>query len=75
MSEGAWKHSGMQTTSYPCDLTEAQWAVLEPMLPKTKPRGRPPTPARTLFNAILYVLRGGIPWRFLPKDYGPWQTA
>lgn len=65
----------MRTTSYPSDLTEAQWAVLEPLLPKAQRRGRPPTPARTLFNAILYVLRSGIPWRFLPKDYGPWQTV
>ena len=75
MSEGVWKNGRMQTTSYPSDLTDAQWALLEPMLPKTKPLGRPPTPARTLFNAILYVLRGGIPWRFVPKDYGPWQTV
>ena len=72
---GVWKNGGMQETSYPSDLTEAQWALLEPMLPKTKPRGRPPTSARTLFNALLYVLRGGIPWRFVPKDYGPWQTV
>lgn len=65
----------MQTTSYPSDLSDAQWALLEPLLPKVQPRGRPPTPARTIFNATLYVLRGGIAWRFLPKDYGPWQTV
>jgi putative transposase len=28
-----------------------------------------------MFNAILYVLRGGIPWRLLPKDFGPWETG
>ncbi len=65
----------MQTTSYPSDLTDAQWALLEPMLPKTNPLGRPPSPGRPIFNGILYVLRGGIPWRFLPTEYGPWQTV
>ena len=65
----------MQTTTYPSDLSDPQWALLAPMLPKIQPRGRPPTPARTLFNGIFYVLRGGIQWRFLPKDYGPWQTV
>jgi transposase len=58
----------MQTTSYPSDLTAAQWALLEPMLPKTKPLGRPPSPVRPICNGILYGLRGGIPGRFLPKD-------
>ena len=65
----------MQTTSYPSDLSDPQWSLLEPLLPKIQPLGRPPTPARTIFNGILYVLRGGIAWRFLPKDYGPWQTV
>jgi putative transposase len=65
----------MQTTSYPSELTAAQWALLEPMLPKTSPLGRPPSPVRPIFNGILYVLRGGIPGRFVPKDYGPWQTV
>ena len=67
---------GMQTTSYPSDLTDAQWARLEPMLrPARKTLGRPPAEARTMVHAIFYVTRRGIPWRFLPKEYGPWQTA
>lgn len=66
----------MTATSYPSDLTDAQWARLEPLLrPARKTRGRPPTTARTIINALLYVTRGGIPWRFLPKEYGPWQTV
>lgn len=65
----------MQNSSYPSDLTDAQYALLEPMLPKPSKRGRPPGPARTMFNAILYVVRGGIPWRFLPTAYGPWETV
>ena len=76
MSGGVWKNGRMQTTSYPSDLTDAQWAPLELMLPKNQTAGPPrrPRPA-TLFNAILCVLRGGIPGRFVPKDYGPWQTV
>lgn len=65
----------MQTTSYPSDLSDPQWAVLEPLLPKAADRGRPPTAPRCIFNAILYVLRGGIQWRALPKEYGPWPTV
>lgn len=65
----------MQTTFYPSELSDPQWVLLEPMFPKIPPLGRPPTPARTIFNGILHVLRGGIPWRFLPTDYGPWQTV
>ena len=75
MSEWDWQIGGMQTISYPSDVTDAQWALLEPMLPKPNPLGRPPSPGRPIFNGILYVLRGGIQWRFLPKEYGPWQTV
>jgi transposase len=32
-------------------------------------------PLREIVNAIFYVLRGGIPWRFLPKEFPPWQTV
>jgi putative transposase len=66
----------MLSTSYPSDLTDPQWALLEPKLrPVKRGLGRPPADARTMINGILYVLRGGIPWRFLPKGYGPWQTV
>lgn len=75
MSEPVRENGGMQKSFYPTDLTDAQWAVLEPMLPKAKTRGRPASNARIMFNAILYVLRGGIPWRFVPKDFGPWETV
>jgi putative transposase len=66
----------MLLTSYPSDLTDPQWALLAPKLrPVQHSLGRPPADARTMVNGILYVLRGGIPWRFLPKGYGPWQTV
>jgi len=65
----------MLNSSYPSDLTDAQFALLESMLPKHNRRGRPASDPRIMFNGILYVVRGGIPWRFLPKTYGPWETV
>ncbi len=58
------------------DLTDAEWAVLEPLLPPPSPVGRPPTwPMRTIVEAIFYVLRGGVPWRMLPSCFPPRQTV
>ncbi|WP_370444065.1 IS5 family transposase [Streptomyces sp. Root264] len=55
------------------DLTDAQWAVLEPLLPKGKKPGRPPTWARRqLIDGTRFPVRTGIPWRDLPTEYGPW---
>jgi putative transposase len=66
----------MPRRRYPSDLTDAEWAVLAPLVPAPKPGGRPPKHARReVVDAILYVLRGGIAWRALPHDYPPWQTA
>lgn len=45
------------------------------MLPKPRKRGRPPTDRRIVLNAILYVLKGGIPWRLMPASFPPWQTV
>ena len=61
---------------YPSDLTEAEWAILEPLVPQAKPGGHPRTVnIREVVNGIFYVLRGGIPWRFLPKEFPPWPTV
>ena len=61
---------------YPSDLTDAQWARLEPLLPAVRPGGRPRAhPLREVVDALRYVLRGGIAWRALPHDYPPWQTV
>ncbi|MFD8766434.1 IS5 family transposase [Streptomyces mirabilis] len=58
------------------DLTDAQWAVLEPLLPKGKRPGRPPMWARRqLIDGIRFRVRTGIPWRDLPAEYGPWGRA
>jgi len=65
----------MTETNYPTNLTDAQWQLIQPHLPPPKKRGRPPTDRRHLFNAILYFVRAGCPWRLLPADFGPWQTV
>lgn len=58
------------------DVTDAGWAVLEPLLPLPAAVGRPPAwPMREIVNAIFYVLRGGIPWRMLPDCCPPRQTV
>src|ERR1700722_4365981 len=65
----------MRTPSYPSDLSDAQWALVEPHLP-VYPGGRPrKTDLRRVVNAIFYVLRTGCQWRFLPKDFPPKSTV
>ena len=55
---------------YPCDVTDAEWASLAPLLPEPARRGRPRRWAlRPLVNAIFYVLRTGCAWRYLPREY------
>jgi transposase len=60
---------------YDTSLTDAQWDYLYPMLPKLSKRGRPPTDRRRILDAILYVVKCGIPWRYLPADFPPWKTV
>jgi putative transposase len=60
---------------YDSSLTDAQWEYLEPMLPQRAKRGRPPTDRRRILDAILYVVKGGIPWRYLPAGFPPWKTV
>jgi transposase len=57
---------------FPSDLTDAEWARLEPLIPAAAPGGRPrKTDMRAAMNAILYLLRTGCPWRYLPRDGFP----
>ena len=60
---------------YETDLTDAEWAVIAPLLPAPCRRGRPRTCLRAVVNAIFYVLRGGITWRLLPTDLPPRSTV
>ena len=57
------------------DLTDAQWAVLEPALPAEPGRGRPPRwTKRQIIDGIRWRVRAGTPWRDVPETYAPWQT-
>ncbi len=57
---------------YPSDMTDGEWARLEPLIPAAKRGGRPrKTDMRAAMNAILYLLRTGCPWRYLPRDKFP----
>jgi transposase len=61
---------------YETDLTDAEWARIEPHMPKPRIRGRPREwPLREVLNAIFYVLRGGVAWRLLPNDLPPRTTV
>jgi transposase len=61
---------------YETDLTDAEWALIEPLMPEPRQRGRPRAwPLREIVNAIFYVLRGGIAWRLLPTDLPPRTTV
>jgi transposase len=58
------------------DLTDAQWAVLEPLLPRGKKPGRPPKwTKRQLIDGIRWRARAGVPWRDVPQRYGPWESV
>ena len=69
---------------YPSDLSDARWELIEPILAAWRDQrraraldiGRPPEhDLRQIMNAILYVDRTGIPWRYLPHDFAPWATV
>jgi transposase len=61
------------------DLTDEQWAVIEPHIPKARRRtdgkGRPLKPAREVLNGILWILRTGAAWQDMPDRYPAYQTC
>jgi putative transposase len=58
--------------SYPSDLTDAQWAILEPLIPAAKHGGRPrEVEMREILNAMFYINRSGCQWDMLPHDLPP----
>jgi len=66
----------MRTHHYPSDITDAQWALIEPHIPPVHPGGRPrKTDVRDVLDAILYILRTGCQWRYLPVDFPPKSTV
>jgi transposase len=61
---------------YSSDLTDAEWALIEPYMPATKRLGRPrETDLRAVLDGILYIARTGCQWRLLPKDFPPFTTV
>ena len=61
---------------YGSDLSDAEWKIIAPFMPPPARTGRPRRwPMREIVNAIFYVLRGGIAWRLLPKDFPPMTTV
>jgi transposase len=66
----------MNGKHYDSDLTDNEDAVLEPLLPRPKRRGRPRSVGlHEILNAIVYIRRGGVPWRMLPVGFPPWKTV
>ena len=58
--------------AFPSNLTDSEWAVLGPLIPDASPGGRPrKTDMRAAMTAILYLLRTGCPWRYLPRNGFP----
>jgi putative transposase len=66
----------MDRKAYPTDLTDEQWALLEPLLPAAMTGGRPRSvDLREVVNGMLYLLRSGCAWRLLPHEFPPWGTV
>jgi putative transposase len=66
----------MERKPYPTDLTDAQWALIAPLIPPLKPGGRPrEVDVREVVNALFYLTRRGCAWRLLPHDFPPWSTV
>lgn len=64
---------------YPSDLTDEQWALVEPLLPSARvgPKGgrREKNPRRRIVDATFRMVRTGCAWRQLPNDFAPWPTV
>jgi putative transposase len=66
----------MPDRPYPSDLSDAEWAVLKPLLPPPSRRGRPlKWPRSEMAEAIFSLVRSGCAWRMLPRHFPPWQTV
>src|SRR5437763_16183386 len=64
----------MRTQPNDTDLTDQQFVLLEPLLPKRKRTGRPPANLRDVLDGIFYLARSGCQWGLLPHDFPPWST-
>lgn len=64
------------TKSYPTNLTDKQWQILQLLIPPAKPGGRRRSvEMRAILNAVFYLLLSGCAWRMLPRDLPPYKTV
>jgi transposase len=69
-------HYDRRCPRYASDLTDAEWALVEPLMPAPNRIGRPrKTDPREILNALLYMASSGCAWRLLPKDFPPFSTV
>lgn len=65
-----------RSVSYPSDLTEQEWSVIQPYIPPPKEGGRPAVyERRELVEAVLYLMATGCKWYQLPADFPHWKTV
>ena len=70
------RHYRREGLRYGSDTTDAEWFVMEPLLPPASALGRPrATDMRTVIDAILYIASTGCQWRQLPKEFPPYSTV
>ncbi len=66
----------MRREAYQTDLSDAEWEILEPLMPRPSGRGRPREHSwREILNGMFYIVRSGCAWRLLPHDLPPWKTV
>src|ERR1035438_2988722 len=70
------RHYRRDGLRYESDTTDAEWFVIQPLLPRASALGRPrATAMRAVIDAILYIASTGCQWRQLPKDFPPYSTV
>ena len=61
---------------YPSDVTDVAWDIISPLLPSERGRwARPSLENRIYFNGMMWIMRTGSPWRYLPPEYGKWNSV
>jgi transposase len=66
----------MARQTYRSDLSDREWAIVAPLIPEPKTKGRRATISRrTLLNALFYVTKTGCGWEWLPHTFPPWKTV
>jgi transposase len=67
---------GEASLGYPSDVSDAAWKIIAPLLPSERGRwARPAQDNRKFFNGMMWIMRTGAPWRYLPSDYGKWNSV